>query len=73
MIEMNVEPEHAVLSMGDIYRDSDHPDKAIDCYSRVLTGASARAAAERIIPLLEMSGRTDEAKILFKRFLKGCC
>ncbi len=73
MIETGIEKEQALLYMGDIYRDTERFDKAIDCYSKMLAGPYARDAAERLVPLLEMSGRSTDAQALFKRYLKGCC
>jgi len=73
MLDTNVERDQALLYMGDIYHEQNDPDRAVDCYSRLLSGTSARLAAERLIPLLETSGRTEDARSLYKRFMKGCC
>lgn len=73
MLDKGVEPDNALLLMGDIYRDTDRHGAAIDCYAKALSGPSARVAAERMIPLLEHAGRAGDAKILFKRYVKGCC
>jgi len=73
MIASGVEQDQALLLMGDIYRDTNRSDEAIQSYAKVLSGPSARAAAERMIPLFEISGRSEDAKALFKRYLKGCC
>jgi tetratricopeptide (TPR) repeat protein len=59
---------------GDIHLMRGDEDQAISCYSQVLSSpAIARVAAEKLVPLLEQRGRSDEAKYLFDKYLKGCC
>ena len=67
-------PDQARSLQGDIYQSIGAVDKAIDCYTELLASpGAARIAAERLVPLLESQGRSDEAEFLFKKYLKGCC
>jgi hypothetical protein len=46
----------------------------MDTWSKLLNNpAMAKAAAERLVPVLNSQGRTEEAKFLAKQCLKGCC
>lgn len=74
MIAGGVIPEQARLMQGDLYALIHEESNAIDSYSKLLESPQyAKAAAERIIPLLERHGRAKEAEYLAKRFGKGCC
>ncbi|KAF0218522.1 MAG: hypothetical protein FD174_2822 [Geobacteraceae bacterium] len=74
MIDMGLLMEQAVVLRGDVYLLSGADDMAIESYSIALAIPKvARAAAEKLIPLMERQGRSEEAAYLFKQFLKGCC
>lgn len=74
MIEMGMLTDQAMVLRGDVYLLSGDDNKAIESYSNALALPKvARTAAEKLIPLMENQGRTEEASYLFKQFLKGCC
>jgi len=74
MISSDLIPEQARMMQGDLYTLLQDESNAIESYSRLLTSPKfAREAAERIVPLLERQGRTEEAAYLAKKFAKGCC
>ncbi|GFE58562.1 lipopolysaccharide assembly protein LapB [Geobacter sp. AOG1] len=66
--------DQARTLQGDVYQSMGAVDRSIDCYTELLASpGTARIAAERLVPLLESQGRSDEAEFLFKKYLKGCC
>lgn len=66
--------DQARTLQGDIYQSVGEVDKSIACYTELLASPGmARTAAERLVPLLESQGRSNEAEFLFKKHLKGCC
>ena len=74
MISSDLLPQQAMLMQGDLYAQLQDESKAIESYSKLLTSPKfAREAAERIVPLLERQGRTEEAAYLAKKYAKGCC
>lgn len=74
MISSDVIPEQARLMQGDLYTLLQDESNAVESYSKLLSSPKfAREAAERLIPLLERQGRTEEAAYLVKKFAKGCC
>jgi tetratricopeptide (TPR) repeat protein len=74
MISSDVIPEQARLMQGDLYTQLREESNAVESYSSLLTSPKfAREAAERLVPLLERQGRTEEAAYLAKKFGKGCC
>ena len=74
MIEKQLLTEQSLLFLGDVHLALGNEDTAMDSYSQALAFPNAaRAAAERLIPILEKQGRPDDAKHLFQRYLKGCC
>ena len=74
MITSDVTPEQARMMQGDLYTLLEDESNAVESYSRLLTSPKfAREAAERIVPLLERQGRTEEAAYLAKKFAKGSC
>ena len=73
MISSDLIPEQATLMQGDLYALLEDESNAVESYSRLLTSPRfAREAAERIVPLLERQGRTEEAAYLAKKYAKGC-
>lgn len=74
MILMQVLPDQARLMLGDVYLLLGDETSAINSFSALIALPElAREAAERLIPLLEKSGRQEDAIYLTKRFAKGCC
>jgi tetratricopeptide (TPR) repeat protein len=74
MISSDLIPEQARLMQGDVYTLLQDESNAIESYSRLLASPKyAREAAERLVPLLERQGRSEEAAFLVKNFAKGCC
>lgn len=74
MIAQKLLLEQSLLTAGDLLQHLGEDARAVEMFSQalVLPGA-ARAAAERLIPLLEQQGRSAEAQYLFKTYCKGCC
>lgn len=73
MIEQDIMLEQARLFLADMRQATGDIAAAIDLYSQMLPTPLGKAAAERLVPLLQETGRTEDAKALAKRFLKGCC
>lgn len=74
MIGNDLIPEQARLMQGDIHILLRDETKALESYSTVLASPKfAREAAERMVPLLENQGRSEEAAYLAKKYAKGCC
>ncbi len=74
MIASDVIPEQARLMQGDVYTLLQDEPNAVECYSKLLTSPKfAREAAERLVPILERRGRSEEAAYLAKKFGRGCC
>jgi tetratricopeptide (TPR) repeat protein len=72
MISDDLIPEQATLMQGDLYSLLRDESNAIESYSRLLTSPKfSREAAERIVPLLESQGRSEEAAYVAKKFAKG--
>ena len=64
----------AVITLGDVLLMLGDEEKAMETLMPALkTPSLAKAAAERLIPLLEKRNRRDEAAYLFKTHMKGCC
>jgi tetratricopeptide (TPR) repeat protein len=74
MIDHNYLIEQALIFLGDVYLKMGDEEKAMEGYTRAIgCPAAAKAAAERLVPLLQKLGRQDEAVFLVKKYLKGCC
>ncbi|MFZ3209581.1 MAG: hypothetical protein WA140_12250 [Geobacteraceae bacterium] len=74
MIAMDILPDQARVLKGDVLLMLRRELEAMDQYGEALAFPSvAGSAAERLIPMLEGQGRTEEAAYLFKRFMNGCC
>jgi tetratricopeptide (TPR) repeat protein len=74
MISTDLIPDQARLMLGDVYLLLQDGKRAEDCFKQLLSAPGvARQAAERLIPLLEKQGRSEEAAYLAKKFAKGCC
>ncbi len=72
MIEKDLEPDQARLMQGELYTLLEDEPKAVESYSRLLTSPKyAREAVERLVPLLQRQGRTEEAARLAKKFARG--
>ncbi len=74
MIANDVIPEQARLMQGDVYTLLQDEPNAVESYSKLLASPKyAREAAERLVPILERQGRSNEAAYLAKKYAKGCC
>lgn len=74
MLDRQLLVEQALLFLGDVQLGLGNEEKAIESYSKALGYSNvSRNAAERLILLLERQGRSEDAKHLAKRYLKGCC
>jgi tetratricopeptide (TPR) repeat protein len=72
MISSDLLPEQARMMQGDLYALLKDDSSAVESYSKLLTSPPfAKQAAERIVPILESQGRTEEAAYLVKKFAKG--
>jgi tetratricopeptide (TPR) repeat protein len=67
-------PEQARLMEGDLHMLLENESNAVESYSKLLSSPRyAREAVERLVPLLERQGRSEEAKYLVSKYAKGCC
>lgn len=74
MIERQLLTEQAVIFLGDVQQRLGNEGEAMETFSKALEyPAAAKAAAERLVPILQKEGRGEEAQYLAKRYLKGCC
>ncbi|WP_298269342.1 tetratricopeptide repeat protein [Geobacter sp.] len=73
MVARNILTEQAEMFLGDIYHAQGDNLRAIEHYSRLLSGQYKREAAERLAGVLVECGRNDEAEYVVKQYLKGCC
>jgi tetratricopeptide (TPR) repeat protein len=74
MIDNQLLADQAIIFLGDVYLNLGTIGSAMDAYARALEFPhAAKAAAERLIPMLQESNRDEEAAFLFKKYLKGCC
>lgn len=73
MIDSELLPDQALMIKGDIQEHLGLDGQAIDSYRSLLQSPYKKDAATRIIPILEKLGRSDEARQLFTRYVKGCC
>jgi tetratricopeptide (TPR) repeat protein len=74
MIASDLVPEQARMMQGDLYTLLQDESSAVESYTWLLASPQyAREAAERIVPLLEKQGRSEEAAFLAKKFARGCC
>jgi pentatricopeptide repeat protein len=74
MMELEVLPDQAQFMLGELKELAGDEAAAFEAWSKALEFPSvAKAAAERLVPILAKQGRHDEAKYLTKNFLKGCC
>lgn len=74
MLERGILPDQAQILLGELHQASGDAAAALEAWSKALEYKSvAKAAAERLVPLLAGQGRDAEAKYLAKQYLKGCC
>lgn len=74
MAELGILADQAEFMLGELLEASGDEAGAFEAWTKALEQPGvARSAAERLIPILGAQGRTEEAKYLAKRYLKGCC
>lgn len=73
MVKRDILPEQAGMFLGEIYRVRGENDRAIAQFTQLLSSPLKREAAERLVGLLESGGRSREAALVAKQYLKGCC
>jgi tetratricopeptide (TPR) repeat protein len=74
MQELGILADQAQFMLGELHDASGDRAAALEAWSQALEIPSvAKAAAERLVPILTGQGRAEEAKYLTKRYLKGCC
>ena len=73
MIENEIIVDHSYILLGDVLQILGDEPLALEKYSLALLHPGAqKIAAERMVRLLTVLGKNDEAEVIFKRFLKGC-
>ncbi|MRR59415.1 MAG: hypothetical protein EG824_14590, partial [Deltaproteobacteria bacterium] len=70
MVERGILSDQAGMFLGEIYRVRGESDRAIDQFSQLLSSPLKREAAERLMGVLEASGRAQEAALVAKQYLK---
>ena len=74
MQTLDILADQSLLMLGEVYQIQGKETEAVDVYSRALENPSLKkAAAERLVPILDAQGRSAEATYLIKTHLKGCC
>ncbi|HEX9078522.1 MAG TPA: hypothetical protein VF795_02965 [Desulfuromonadaceae bacterium] len=73
MIAGGILPEQALMLRGDACRLAGDADGAVRDYGMLLQTPFARPAAEKLHDMLMQCGRHQEAGVLFRRYLAGCC
>lgn len=74
MLELDILPDQAQFMLGELHEATGNTERAMELWTKSLEHPSmARSAAERLIPILNGQGRTDDVKFLSKKYLKGCC
>lgn len=74
MLELDILPDQAQFMLGELHEATGDTERAMELWTKSLEHPSmARSAAERLIPILNGQGRTDDVKFLTKKYLKGCC
>lgn len=71
MLQRGILPEQSELFLGDLRQARGEHDAAIEHYSRLLGGALKKEAAQRLVPMLEASGRHADAAYVAKQL--RCC
>lgn len=70
----NILPDQALMMLGEVYELQGDDDSAFQIFSQALNVPSLkRVAAERLLPILNRQGRTEEIQYLQRNYLKGCC
>jgi pentatricopeptide repeat protein len=74
MLDSNILSDQAMMLLGDVYELQGNEDGAVQIFSQALNvPALKRAAAERLLPILERQGRAEDVQYLQRHYLKGCC
>jgi tetratricopeptide (TPR) repeat protein len=74
MMSLGIMADQGQFMLGELHEAAGDQGAALEAWSKALeTPSVAKAAAERLVPLLTSQGREAEAKYLAKRYLKGCC
>ena len=73
MIARDIVIDQATILLGDIFLIQGEESQAIETFSRALDYPGVqRIAAERLVNYLASIGKNEDARFIFKRFLKGC-
>ena len=74
MLADDILSEQALMMLGDVYAAQGDDETAIQIFSQALNHPPLkRPAAERLLPIFERLGRTEDAEYLLRHYLKGCC
>jgi len=78
MLEQMIAADHladqALIMLADVLLEMGDQAAALERYVEALNIPSvSKAAAQKLVPLLEGLGRSADAQAVAKRYLKGCC
>ncbi|RQW77092.1 MAG: hypothetical protein EHM51_02370 [Geobacter sp.] len=74
MIDREMLLEQAIIFLADVHQNLGNEEAAMGGYTKALAfPGAAKAAAERLVVLLQKQGRSEEAAYVAKKYLKGCC
>lgn len=73
MVANGVQSDQAHMMLGDIQECLGNDDDSLQRYALLLGTKYKKDAATKIIAVLERQGKSDEARQVYSRYLKGCC
>lgn len=74
MLQKGILPEQTLVMRGDLFASQGLFEDAIGIFTPALENpALKKTAAERLVQILNIQGRDEEAAFLTKKYLKGCC
>lgn len=73
MIAEEIMPEQAMLMRAELLEATGDLEGAINQYTPLLSTPLARSAAEKMHGVLILSGRHNDAAIIFKKYVGKCC
>ena len=74
MLQKGILPEQTLVMRGDLFASQGLYENAIDVFTPALENPILKkTAAERLVQILNIQGRDQEAAFLAKTYLKGCC
>jgi tetratricopeptide (TPR) repeat protein len=73
MVAARIMPEQALLMRAEIFEATGDHEHAVNLYVELLQTPYARASAEKLYVVLMEIGRTDDAAVIFKKYLNKSC